>query len=223
MNMRYCSSCKVTVTGAKERCPLCHNPLSGEPAPETEVYPQLPPPRYSLHLLNKLVSLSAVVAIVVCLAVNWMFPSSGWWSLFASAGIISVWITTAVGISQRRNIIKNITWQLFLLSAFTVLMDLLVGWRGWSLDYVLPCLCVASMASMIVLSLAMHMPPNEYLFNLVLAAVYGVVPVIFLVTGLVNVIYPSIICAACSVIIVASLCIFEGGSIQRELKKKFHI
>lgn len=221
--MRYCNSCKVTVTGARERCPLCQNLLSGEPEPETEVFPQLKAPRYSRMLLYKLVHLAAITAMVVCLAVNWMFPGPGWWSLFACAGILSAWVTTVVGISQRRNIIKNITWQLFLISALTVVMDSVTGWRGWSLDYVLPCLCVAAMASMLVLSLAMHLPSNEYLVNLILAAVYGILPIIFLLTDLVNIVYPSVICVALSVILVASLWIFEGKSMRRELKKKFHL
>lgn len=221
--MRYCNSCKVTVTGAKERCPLCQNLLAGEPEPETEVYPQLPAPRYSRLLLYKWVNLAAVAAMVVCLAVNWLFPGPGWWSLFACVGILSVWITTMVGISQRRNIIKNISWQLFLISALTVALDLMIGWQGWSLDYVLPCLCVAAMASMLVLSMAMRLPPNEYLVNLIFAAVYGVLPVIFLLTNLLKVRYPSVICVALSVIIAASLWIFEGKSMRRELKKKFHL
>ena len=40
--MRYCSSCRVTVTGVRARCPLCQNLLTGDIAPETEVFPRLP-------------------------------------------------------------------------------------------------------------------------------------------------------------------------------------
>lgn len=221
--MRYCSSCQVTVTGARMRCPLCQNLLTGDIAPETEVFPRLPAPRYSRQLLYKLISLAAIVSMVVCAAVNWMLPEHGAWAVFACVGILGAWVTTAVGISQRRNIIKNITWLLFLISALTILLDRMIGWLGWSLDYVLPCLCVASMASMIVLSLAMHIPPNEYLVNLVLASAYGVVPLIFVLTDVVRVIYPSVICVAVSVIIVAWLWIFEGKGIRRELKKKLHL
>lgn len=221
--MRYCSSCRVTVTGVRARCPLCQNLLTGNIAPETEVFPRLPAPRYSRQLLYKLVNLAAVVSMVVCLAVNWMLPEQGAWSVFACAGILAAWVTTAVGISQRRNIIKNITWLLFLISLLTILLDRMIGWLGWSLDYVFPCLCVASMASMIVLSLAMHIPPNEYLVNLVLASAYGVVPLVFVLTDTVGVIYPSVICVAVSVIIVAWLWIFEGKGIRRELKKKLHL
>lgn len=221
--MRYCSSCQVTVTGARARCPLCQNLLTGDIAPETEVFPRLPAPRYSRQLLYKLINLTAIVSMVICLAVNWMLPEQGAWSIFACVGILGAWVTTAVGVSQRRNIIKSITWVLFLISALTILLDRMSGWLGWSLDYVFPCLCVASMASMIVLSLAMHIPPNEYLVNLVLASAYGVVPLIFVLTDVVGVIYPSVICVAVSVIIVAWLWIFEGKGIRRELKKKLHL
>ena len=63
--MRYCNSCKVTVTGDKKRCPLCRNLLSGTAEPDTDVFPTLPPPRYSRHLLYKLVTLTAISAILL--------------------------------------------------------------------------------------------------------------------------------------------------------------
>ena len=221
--MRYCNSCKVTVTGDKKRCPLCRNLLSGTAKPDTDVFPTLPPPRYSRHLLYKLVTLTAISAIVICFAVNWMVPSQGWWAVFASVGILAAWLTTMVGIAKRRNIIKNITWQMFLLSGLLVLLDFTYRWRGWSVDFVLPCLCLASMASVLTISLAMHIPPREYLINLLLMAVYGLVPLILLLTDVVRIIYPSVICVACSVILVAGSLIFEGRNVRREARKKFHL
>lgn len=221
--MRHCGSCGVSVTGDGERCPLCRNLLSGTPSPETEVFPKLPPTRYRRHLLYKLTTAAAVTAVVVCVAINWMFPGPGWWSILAAAGIFSGWFVMMVGISQRRNLVKNVTWQLFIVSALTILLDLLSNWHGWSVDYVLPCLCVFSMGALITLAMVMHLPPNEYLFNLTLAGIYSLLPAVLLLTDKVSVAYPSVISAACGVILLAFIWIFSGRKAGKELTKKFHL
>lgn len=221
--MRHCDSCDITVTGDSERCPLCRNLLSGSPDPGSRVFPALPPPRYKRHLLYKLTSAAAIAASVICIAVNRMIPHSGNWALLACAGIAGLWFAAMVGIAQRRNLIRNITWQLFILSGICVLLDQISGRYGWSVDYVLPCLCVGSMASMIVLAAVLRLPSNEYLFNLTLTGIFSLLPALLIFFGAVVTDWPSVICTACAVILLAFIWIFGGRKAGRELVKKFHL
>lgn len=221
--MQYCEKCRVSVLGAKQVCPLCQGELTGEPQPQLEPYPPIPTLSYSIGFLLRLISFTAIVSIIVSFTVNLLFPSRVMWCWFVAGGVVCAWITTSVGIIKRKNVLKNISWQLFLLSALAVGWDLATTWRGWSLDYVIPSACMAAMASILIFSKAAKLPAEEYLTYLITDAVYGIVPAVFLLTGLVRVVYPSAICVACSLIYIAAMILFDGKRLKAELQKKFHL
>ena len=54
----------------------------------------------------------------------------------------------AFALHKWRNIPKNMIYQVVILSLLAVVWDRFTGWHGWSLDYVIPILCVTAMVSM---------------------------------------------------------------------------
>lgn len=220
--MLYCKKCRMYVEGHKERCPLCQGELSGE-NPSPEPYPKLAQDKFGRSALQKIINFATIVAAVITLALNLMFPLESFSSLFAIAGVASIWVTLTIGITYRKRLFKNITFQLFFITAACVLWDVATGWRGWSIDFVLPCACVAYMFSIFILSKIIKGPQNSYIIYLVLDAVYGIVPLILLLSGVLKVIYPSVICFACSLISIFGLLIFDGKSLKEEVTRKLHI
>ena len=220
--MLHCPKCKVDVAGDKVCCPLCQGELTGTPSCQ-DPYQFIRPEKFSRDMMFRIVSFASVAAIILTLALNFMVPTDSWWWLFAVAGIASVWVTLSIGITYRKRLFKNITFQLFFTTAASVLWDTAMGWQGWSIDYVLPCACVAYMFSIFVLSKVIRGPQNSYIIYLVLDAVYGIVPLIFIFTGILNTVYPSAICVACSLISIFGLLIFDGRSLKEEITKKMHI
>lgn len=219
--MLFCPSCGVSVTGDKRCCPLCHGKLTGEPS--KDVFPANVTPHYSSNFLIKLISTAALSAIAVCLITNYLFPSAVMWSLFAAAGIVCAWITLTVGIKYRSYIIKNITWQLFIVTILAFIWDWFTGKHGWSLDFILPCTCMAAMASMYILSIAMKLSSDQYIVCLALDCIYGFIPLFFILTDRLTYVIPSAVCVIASFISIVALIIFQGRDMKKELQKKFHI
>lgn len=223
--MLYCNKCRVNVAGSRKRCPLCQGILSGTAEPEKEVFPVLPR-RYSQSglLLRAMIFLS-VTAAVVCFAINAIFPVERLWSLFVAVGIAFMWMGLATALRKRHNIPKTILWEVVLLSVFSVIWDLLIGkqWIGWSVDYVIPSLCVFALLSMVVIAKILHLQMEDYLSYLMIGILFGILPIVFLLTGLVNVRYPSILCVASSVVFLTALVSFQGKNMQDELRKKLHL
>lgn len=219
--MLNCGRCKVNIDGDKIVCPLCQGELTGIATQDS--YPDLPKPKYGKNFLLRLISFVAVAIIIVSLALNLMVRSDVWWSLFVIGGVASAWITATVGISYRRKLFTKITWQLVIVSVFAVIWDVSTLWRGWSIDYVIPISCLVSMLSMVILSKIMKIPAREYLIYLVLDAVYGVTPIIFYFTGVLGVVYPSLICVTCSLISIFAILFFQGKSIRAEITRRFHL
>ncbi|WP_308753656.1 DUF6320 domain-containing protein [uncultured Anaerotruncus sp.] len=219
--MRYCEKCRVSVRDSREDCPLCQGPLSGEPEPC--VFPELPDERPPYHLLIRGMVFLSIAAVVVCFAVNTLVPSSSWWALFVAAGIACMWVCLWSVIRQRNNIPKNILWLVFWLSLLAVLWDVFTGWHRWSLNYVVPSLCVFAMAGMAVIARVLHLRVEDFFIYLIIDGLFGVVPILFLLFRWVTVVYPSVVCVACSLLSLAAILSFEGERMRAEWKKRMHL
>lgn len=153
--MQYCEKCKVHVRGLHANCPLCQGPLTGEGETPNSVFPAhtYQAPRY--HLLIRSMIFASIAAIVVCATVNILLGGRRWW-LFIAAAVACMWVCLYSVIRRRNNIPKNIIWLVFWLSLIAVLWDLFTGRRGWSIDYVIPAICVLAMIAMAAIAIVLR-------------------------------------------------------------------
>ena len=75
---------------------------------------------------------------VICGMINFMMADVLNWFWFAGAGCACAWLVVMVAYYKRRNILKNEMWQLLLISVIAILWDRFTGWKGWSVDFVIP-------------------------------------------------------------------------------------
>lgn len=96
--------------------------------------------------------------------VNYMIWDTLNWFWFAAAGSFCAWLVVSVGYTKRRNILKNEMWQLILITVIAVLWDNFTGWRGWSVDFVLPFGAMAVLGSMPVIVKVNHLERKSTCF-----------------------------------------------------------
>jgi hypothetical protein len=221
--MKHCQKCDIDIVGQAESCPLCQRTLESKGQDTQDVFPTIPTIYHQYNFQFRLVQFITIAIAVISVAVNFMIPQSGWWSFFVVGGVACLWISTYFVIQKRANISKTITYQVVLISLFSVVWDALTGWIGWSIDYVIPITCVLAMVAVAIITKAKKVPIEDYMIYIVLVAFLGIIPIIFLITGIVNMIYPSLICIAFSIISLSALFVFAGPSIIAELKKRLHL
>ena len=68
-----------------------------------------------------------------------------------------------------------------------------------------------------------HMEISDYIIYMALFGIFGIIPIIFYLTGSLRIFYPSLICVAQSIISLAALIIFEGENVRAELKRRLHL
>jgi len=226
--MKTCEKCTVSVSGNFEKCPLCQNTLTGETKihnehNEYETFPFIPLAIHKHNLLFRLLILCSVALVIISFIINWMLPKSGLWSLFVVAGVICVWISLLIALRKRHNILKNLAYQVTIISILAVLWDISTGWRGWSVDYFIPIAFASVMAATSVIARILKMPTEVYMVYSILLILYGIIPVIFVLSGLSVIVYPSLICVAGSLLSLAALIIFEGRNMIEELKRRLHL
>jgi MFS superfamily sulfate permease-like transporter len=103
------------------------------------------------------------------------------------------------------------------------LWDVFTGWHGWSVDYVIPIAFASVMTATAILARILKMPTETYMVYSVLLILYGIIPAIFVLSGLSTIIYPSLICVAGSLLSLAALLIFESRNMIEELKRRLHL
>lgn len=220
--MKYCKHCKVYIRGNKENCPLCANSLQNSDDNGDEIFPYIPP-MYERHLVIRIMAFISVASLVISFAVYNIFPTSVNWPMFVVFGLISMWLSLILVIRKRYNITKNIMWQVLIVSLLSVFWDWKTGWRGWSLEYIIPIICVVTMFVMYVVAKAMKLSVLDYIAYLLLDGLFGIVPVLFIVFNWIKILYPSILCVSVSIIFLSAILIFQGENIKLELKKMLHI
>lgn len=220
--MKSCNYCNVNIRGHKEKCPLCGNPLPHVDSVEEEVFPIIPP-FYESHLAIRIMVFISIVSVVVSFAINIIFPSNINWPLLFLFGLLSVWLGLFVIVQKKYHIPKKIMWQTGIISLLSIFWDWRIGWRGWSLSYVIPIACISAMIIMFVTAKILNLSTRDYIIYSLIDSIFGIIPLIFILFGWVKVIYPSIISIGLSIISISAILIFQGEDIKAEMNKRMHI
>ena len=168
-------------------------------------------------------SFLCLAVAVICGMINFMTAGTLDWFWFASAGCACAWLVVMEAYFKRRNILKNEMWQLLIISVIAILWDRFIGWRGWSVEFVLPFGALAVQFSIPVIAKVNRLEREEYLFYLVQAGVAGLIPMILIWVGIVKFVYPSVVCTGISFLTLAALFIFCQKDTLREFHKKLRM
>ncbi|NLK65212.1 MAG: hypothetical protein GX289_08970 [Tissierellia bacterium] len=220
--MKFCKSCNVSVVGRRKLCPLCQDRLIGDKAQE-EVFPKISFVYKEYSVFFKIMLLITVITATISVALNILLPGRGAWSLFILGGLSSVWASLINLINQRKNIPKNIVYQVMTISVIVIIWDFVTGWKGWSINYVIPLVCVFAMISMAIISKIRKLFIQDYILYIIIDGLFGIIPIIFILFGFLDVLLPSIICISTSIISLSTIIIFESKSLKAEIKRRLHV
>ncbi len=139
-----------------------------------------------------------------------------------SASII-LRVLALVGVAYRRDIIQNIGWQVALMPVLSILWDVGMGFQGWSLDFVLPCVCATGVLMMLLLAVLLRLPVQSLAGALGGVCVLGLIPGLLAGLGKLRVLLPSLLCTGLSVVVLAAMLIFHWQTFRGELARRFHL
>ena len=221
--MKYCNKCKTHITGSLTYCPLCQSELVVIDEKVEEFYPIAYESDTTNHMILKIFAFISVVVSILSIFMNLILPTKIWWSLIVVATFVCLWISLSIAISKHKNILKYLLHQSIIISLFSMFLDYFTGSYGWSINFVIPVIFTLAMIVMYILSKILRLQAGEYMIYLLLDALFGIIPILFLVTDRVKYTVPSFICILVSLISVTALIIFEGRAMMSELKRRLHI
>lgn len=187
-------------------------------------FPEEVKPNYEGMKFFKVFSFCCIAAVVIGIMGNVIFTPERYWATFVAAGALSMWFALAVGYLKRHNLLKNAMWQLLVVTIGCILWDLCTGWHGWSVNYVLPGVCMIIQISMMIISKIQSHSPREYMIYYVMAAGYGILlPFILLLTRVITFTAPAVVCVGFSFLFLIALILFKGREFKEEMHKKLHV
>lgn len=228
--MKYCVKCKITVLGNRMYCPLCQRELKELEGTEDknsmekeEIFPYIPTIYEKHHIFFKIMIFLSIAAVVLTFFLNLLFTPDTMWAWIVLAGIVCFWVVMAFIFAKRKNIGKSILYQVVVISVISVIWDYYTGWNCWSVNFVIPILCMASLLGIIVMSRIVYSQLEDYLIYLLLGSIFGIVPILFYGLGIVTIVFPSLLCVASSVLFLAAILVFQGERMLGELKRRLHL
>lgn len=222
--MQYCPLCQVKVAGSKRCCPLCGGPLEGQPAPESEIFPQVVAPHRRARVARRLITLCALVVILGAVQIESVWHPASNWPYLVIAAVLCAWLSVMLGISRRRLLMQNLTAQALLFSALSVLWDVGTGWRGWSVSWVVPILLIGAVSMLVILKLILRVPMVDAVGWIGVMSLLGwLVPLILLLFDWVSIRLPSLICSVGSFAVSVVLVLFFHRYMREEAERRFHL
>jgi hypothetical protein len=178
--MAYCGHCGVQIEPGHQTCPLCLRELGGEDAPPLPANQAFAHDAESVsgpdELLKRRLGVavgvaSTLVAIpaIVCVLVDLLYNGGGW-SRFVVASLVLVWWICFTPLLFFRKPLVICLTDVGLAGLFLVAVDLMTGWRAWSLVLGLP-IVLAMEVFTVLLWLAFRLYPKCTGF--VLATLFG--------------------------------------------------
>lgn len=221
--MKKCLRCNVTIKDQSQICPLCAGELISSTLPGEDTYPAVAKQR---QRMKKAVRIYSLVAIAVFVAMRILAIVVGFerhWDYLVGAGLLYIWLTFHISFLGRRGYRFKMIMQTVLALLLVIVVDGILGFLGWSLNYVLPAVFVLVDVAVLILMLVNSRNWQSYLPIQLLVVLLSLSGVVLYLTGVVDDCIPAltgffIVC----VIFVATILVGGQRSIQ-ELRRRFHL
>ena len=221
--MNRCQKCHVVILDDTDRCPLCQHVLQTDGDPRENSYPNAIAVTKRFRFLENLFLFLSIMAETILLVINYnmdpMFP----WSLVVGIVLLYLYTVLRMTLVGKSSLLFKILSLILLAVIMLPVIDYLTGYRGWSLDYVLPCGILALDLVLFVLILMNRRGWQSYMMAELMTALLSVVPIILRVIGLIQFPYLVWIAFAASVFLFLGTLILGDRRARTELKRRFHI
>lgn len=138
--MNKCKKCGVYIADKTAVCPLCRMVLTevdGEP--EVNMYPNI---LQQIRIRTKILRIATFVLFltqVLLVIFNVSFFAGVWWSGITGATFAYLLFTIYYTILQHKSAVQKLGVQSVITFLLLLVIDIVLGFRGWSLAYGVPC------------------------------------------------------------------------------------
>jgi len=175
------------------------------------------------NLAIKIILIISIAVALICLIIDFAIGLKFHWSFLVIAGIIYTWVTTMYSIKKNVNIASHVMLQMICVPILLIVIDNIIGYKGWSINWAIPIGFAVANITMFVLTIVTHKRYFKYAIYQIIIFIISFIPIILYTFKLSTRLLPVIITSSVTIvtsIVIISLC---GKDLKEETKRIFHI
>lgn len=188
---------------------------------EQKLYPTLHHVNKS-HLAIRICFLISIFLSITCFIVNIATGNHLYWSIIATLGIMYVWITSLYAIKKNVTIASHVMLQTIVVSILAFLLDIVIGYRGWSLAMALPIIIITANSTMLILLIVSHKKYFRYLIYQLIIFLWSMLPIVLVIRWGVQRTFFLLLSTIIAIIVLAITILVCGKDVKEEIKRRFH-
>lgn len=220
--MAKCKKCNIEILDETEFCPLCHSVIESTD-PLEDMYPDIRIMMYKRIMASRIFLLCAIVAQVILTLINYLTSTAIWWCAITGLALLYSYLVLRYAIIGK----SGYRIKTFLLTLIAILgmisIDFVTGYRGWSVDYVLPSAILFMDAAILFCVIYNRRSWQSYIMLQLLMIIASLIPIILTTMGLERNPFIAFTPLAVSALLFMGTMILGGRRATSELKRRFHI
>lgn len=228
--MSYCPDCKISVTTHPVRCPLCQKALTQSGcSDDAGAYPAFEPMKQRRKMFFKAVSILALTLITASVAYNLMTWHGDVWCVVFSTCVLYAWGPGLLTFNRRVHLGWKLTAHAVAIPLLLVVINVfasseaMVNRVSWAVSYTMPAIFIGFIITINYIIIRWRQKRRDYLLYQLALCVIGFIPLVLVLSGVAQPVFPSIAAAGCSFLTLIWLILYQKKMIRSELARKFHI
>lgn len=220
--MSKCRNCKIEILDETNRCPLCGSVL--EKTVEVEnMYPDVRMKSRKMTLIGRIYLFCAILVEALLVYINVVEESEIWWCTIPGLALFYVYMLIRFAILGKTGYRAKIVVLTLLAILIMVATDFVVGYRGWSVNYVLPSGIILVDVGIIGFMITNRRNWQSYLMWQMFMILCSIIPLVLWGMEIVTDSIAAVAAFALSLFLFLGTVIIGDRRARVELKRRFHI
>lgn len=220
--MGKCQHCRIEVLDVTERCPLCQTIL--EPTEELEnMYPNIRLQHRRRLLACRIYLFCALVVQAILMVVDYLTPSPFHWSLISGLALLLGYVCLRLSANDKAGYRSKLLLITLAVIGCIFGIDAILGYQGWSLDYVLPAGLVVMDFLILILMICNRRNWQSYIMWQLLMILLSLIPVVLYLGGMERNALMAFLPLGVSAFLFLGTVMIGGSRAVTELERRFHV
>ncbi|MCM1289016.1 MAG: DUF6320 domain-containing protein [Clostridium sp.] len=225
--MSKCNRCGIQVLDHSHICPMCNGVLEGaeytDYRSKSNMYPDVAPAIKKLNLFIKIFVFASFIIEGVLMIINSLTDPDIKWSLICGVALGYACFTVIYTLRRDKSHRKKLFMQTFFAMLMVYLIDVVLGYNGWSLDYAIPCIIMSVDGVIAILMFANIRHWQNYILLQIMMFLTSIFFVILAACGVIAHPLLTIIATGVSGVAFLSSVVFGDREAIRELTRRFRM
>ncbi|RDY30495.1 DUF6320 domain-containing protein [Lachnotalea glycerini] len=222
--MKRCNKCNVEILEEISVCPLCQHGLETiSDAKHKKMYPKIEFDNQKFVLLLRIFIFISIILVLGLVIINAATYNGLWWSLICVGVISYFWVTVRYSIQNNTNYAAKILVQTIGGMGLCLLTDVVMGYQGWSINYVIPAIILVGYFAILMLMIVNFMSWQSYILFQFTLVIFSMILMGLHFLNIITKPILSYVTAGITLAIFIGTIVFGDKKAKTELIRRFHI